>query len=110
MKTTVNFLEAVKALSEGKCERIESPRGTTYSIDEDTISLDVFNNGHALGVCLPCESFLGAWKLIGKQKVVIEDVEWLEGDCCVAYPIGKCAWQDLLKKPKMKMTLEWVEK
>jgi len=117
MKTTVNFLEAVKALKEGKCEKIQSVRTrTTYSIDmdnNDTLSLRL-SNGHDDGICLRCESFLGEWELIeSKHKIVIEDVVWVIGQRDCVYPDnpserGFC-WQELLNKPKMKMTLEWVK-
>ena len=81
MKTTgLNFLEAIKALSEGKCDKIQNSNGTIYYTDDKILAdsrvsptrfkLDIHG---ILGI-------LGEWKLIGvKQK--IEDVGWLEGDC-----------------------------
>ena len=115
MKTTVNFLEAVKALKEGKCEKIQSVKArTTYSIDMDnnaTLSLRL-SDGHSNGINLRCESFLGEWELIGyRHKIVIENVRWKQtSDNSAVYPatLDSTDWHALLNKPKMKMTLEWV--
>jgi len=116
MKTTVNFLEAVQALQEGRCEKIKSPVGTIYSKHDYTISLEILPYGkHALGICLSCEHFLGEWELLGvEHKIVIEDVEWAQSDGAVhpySDKIGQSflMWKDLLNKPKMKMTLEWID-
>ena len=92
MKTTVNFLEAVRALQEGKCEKIESLKNP--------------------GIYYSCKDYLGEWKLIGvKQKVVIENVVWRKNSQESVCPLSFCNdWSALLDKPKMKMTLEWVDK
>ena len=112
MKTTVNFLEAVQALQEGRCEKIKSPVGTIYSKHDYTISLEIPPYGkHALGICLPCESFLGEWELIGvKHKIVLEDVEWNKGSNDIIAPcVGSLFdWSELVNLPEMKMTLEWI--
>jgi len=114
MKTTVNFLEAVKALKEGKCEKIQSVKArTTYSIDMDnnaTLSLRL-SDGHSNGINLRCESFLGEWELIGyRHKIVIEDVQWNKGSNNIIAPcVGRLFdWSELVNKPGMKMTLEWI--
>ena len=109
----MNFLEAVRALEEGKCEKIKSPVGTIYSKHDYTISLEILPYGkHALGICLSCEHFLGEWELIGvKHKIVIEDVRWKQtSDNSAVYPatLDSTDWHALLNKPKMKITLEWT--
>ena len=107
MKTTVNFLEAVKALSEGKCEKIENAGGITYGLYNDIVSLTCDD----LGIRLTAKRFLGEWKLIGvKQKIVIEDVKWhFSRVDNVLYPESSvCLIDDFSDKPKMKMTLEWT--
>jgi len=110
----MNFLEAVRALEEGRCEKIKSPVGTIYSKHDYTISQILPYGKHALGICLTCEQFLGEWELLGvEQKIVIEDVEWAQSDGAVhpySDKIGQSflMWKDLLNKPKMKMTLEWT--
>ncbi len=111
MKTTVNFLEAVKALSEGKCKEIINETGTPYRLNEEGL---VSYCGKLEGIKLYPSAFLGKWKLVGvKQKIVIEDVVWVIGQRDCVYPDnpGKrdFYWQELLNKPKMKMTLEWVK-
>ena len=110
MKTTVNFLEAVRALSEGKCENIESPRGMLYKIY--ATGLLKAEGYHADGVNLKYNDFLGEWKLRGiRQRVVIEDVQWNKGSNNIIAPcVGRLFdWSELVNKPGMKMTLEWIE-
>lgn len=107
MKTEgLTFLEAVQALEDGKCEKIENMFGCQYFIN----NRNIVNYTIGEGIQLSPMSFLDKWKLIGvKQKVVIEKVSWY--DDSFIYPIGEpgYSWEELLNKPKMKMTLEWEE-
>ncbi len=112
MKTEgLTFLEAVQALHDGMCEKIQSPNGAKYSQNHQTITLC----GFCSGIYLDSETFLGEWKLIGvkpiKQKVVIEGVSWKQLDSGLIFPtvLDFMGWNTLLGKPKMKMTLEWEE-
>lgn len=113
MKTTgLSFLEAVKALSDGKCEKIESPVGTQYCLKCGTVTLIGYGINYGIG--LTPEDFCGEWKLIGvKQKFVIEGVGWKrDGNLGVIYPVSFSDmqdWRKFLNKPGMKMTLEWPE-
>ena len=111
MKTTVNFLEAVKALSEGECEKIINEAGAPYCLNKEGL---VAYRGSMHGISLRPESFLGEWKLIGvKHKVVIENVGWEQDSDGFVRPYvtdgAGFGWKpELLNKPKMKMTLEWI--
>jgi hypothetical protein len=48
-----------------------------------------------------------------KKVVVIEEVNWVRGKECGAFPTGDvtthAGWVGFVGKPPMKMTLEWVE-
>ena len=108
MKTTVNFLEAVRALQEGKCGEIESSRGILYKIY--ATGLLKAEGYRADGVNLKYNDFLGEWKLRDiKRKVVLEDVQWHK-DELIVYPIHDTFdFTTLLDKPRMKVTLEWPD-
>ena len=108
----MNFLEAVSALQEGRCKKIQIANRSQYIIDiRGCIS---FDEAHMTGISLTPDAFLGEWELIGvKHKIVIEEVEWAQANSAVhpysdKFDESFLMWKDLLNKPKMKMTLEWT--
>ena len=111
-KDNLTFLEAVKALEEGKCEEIENENGTVYRIENNILSYYDFNVVNA-GIRLSPDSFLGKWSLHKvkpvKKMVIIENINW-EDTINGITPRGAYSdWEVLPSKPKMKMTLEWEE-
>ena len=116
MEYDLDFLEACKALDEGRCEGIKCEGGCSYSKQkgQDVIVLYECPTG---GIKITTKEFLGKWGLVGikpvKRKAVIQDVTWfrtgVEG-FTVHRPYGSpFNWSTLVDKPPMKMTLEWEE-
>lgn len=112
-KYNLTFLEAVKALSEGKAKTIENTAGCRYEIRNAILSY-VFKEIEIVGINLPPQSFLGKWRLVGlrpvKWKEILSEVTW-HRNREVIYPTAwpNSNWSKFLEKPPMKMTLEWEE-
>lgn len=114
MEYDLDFLEACKALDEGRCEGIKYEGGCSYRKhkDRDVLVLDVCSSA---GIKITTKEFLGKWKLIGikpvKRERIIEDVGWSQvRSGGITFPHGSpFNWSTLVDKPPMKMTLEWEE-
>lgn len=111
---TLDFLEAVRILNEGKCKKIESKFGVQFTLNMGQVELCSSYSNHALGV----QTILNKFRLVGvkpeKKKVVLENVKWKVSDYSIIYPVrsnilDNFNWNELLCKPEMKMTLEWEE-
>lgn len=113
MEYNLTFLEAVKALSEGKGKAIENAVGCRYEVRDATLSY-VSEEKEIVGISLTPQSFLGKWGLVGskpvKWKEIIHQVTWYKNRE-VIYPTAwpNSNWSKFLEKPPMKMTLEWEE-
>ena len=114
MKTKgLNYLEAVRALDDGKCEKIQSSGGACY--EKNSIGIIVFVEGLTkTGILLSPSVFLDEWSLMGvKQKAVFSGVKWhkAKDDCIYPTTCGSNGFEfyEMEDKPAMKMTLEWIE-
>lgn len=113
-KYELDFLEACAALDAKKCKRIENEFGTSYTTDEDGIL--VYCGAPDRGIRRTPESFLCEWRLIDVKPVehteVIEEVGWhMIPHTGAVYPrsFRGLDWRRFIGKPKMKMTLTWME-
>lgn len=121
MKTTgLNYLEAVKALKEGKCTHIECDKAETiYGMDN--FGNILFMSGDFTsenGIRLTAEHFLGEWSLIGIKRKISGTIKWYKDSNGYVRPIDfihdsgefKGFYVDIDNfpdEPQMKITLEW---
>lgn len=119
MKTTgLNYLEAVQALDEGKCEKIESRGGAWYELDPSGNIVFITNKNH--GILLRPSVFLDEWSLIGVKQKISGTIKWGKDNDGHIRPIEfmydsgdfeglHVDVSDFPDKHEMKITLEWPE-
>lgn len=115
MKTKgLSFLEAVRALDDGKCEKIQNIGGVCYEKNLGGIIVFTGTGGGQKGILLASSVFLDEWSLVGVKQKITGKVKW-EKYNEIVYPIyfetddSPAIFSDLLNKPEMKITLEWTE-
>lgn len=70
-----DFIEAIKILSEGKCEEIETRDGTCYVIRDGGLAAKGFSNGDAM---ITPDQFFSKWKLVGLKTKVFTKMDTME--------------------------------